>query len=60
MASADPDATRPPDGVTPHGEGSSSSKGKGWAVVPMDEDVPKLPTLPSDRGDGDSWDRILG
>ncbi|KAN0139145.1 hypothetical protein V8E53_003034 [Lactarius tabidus] len=48
--SADPDATRPPDDVAPRGEGSSSGKGKGRAFVPMDEDLPERPALPSDGG----------
>jgi hypothetical protein len=60
MTSADPDATGPPDDVAPCSEGSSSGKGKGWAFVPMDEDLPEQPALPSDRGDSDSWDGILG
>ncbi|KAN0127813.1 hypothetical protein V8E53_014369 [Lactarius tabidus] len=41
MASADPDATGPTNDVAPRGKGSSSGKGKGQAVVPMDKDVPK-------------------
>jgi hypothetical protein len=59
-ASADPDATGPTDNIAPRSEGSSSGKGKGRAVVPMDEDVPKRPALPSEGGDSDSWDGILG
>jgi hypothetical protein len=59
-ASADLDATGLTDDVAPRGEGSSSSKGKGRAVVPMDEDVPERPTSPSEGGDGDGWDGILG
>ncbi|KAN0140971.1 hypothetical protein V8E53_001415 [Lactarius tabidus] len=59
-ASADPDATGLPDDDAPCGEGSTSGKGKGWAVVPMDEDVPERPASPSDGGDGDRWDGILG
>jgi hypothetical protein len=59
-ASADPDATGPTDNVAPCGEGSSSSKGKGRAVVPMDEDMPGRPASPSDGGDSDGWDGILG
>ncbi|KAN0141636.1 hypothetical protein V8E53_000098 [Lactarius tabidus] len=58
--SADPDAPGPPDDVAPRGEGSSSGKGKGRAFVPMDEDVPEQPASPSDGGDGDGWDGILG
>jgi hypothetical protein len=59
-ASADPDATGPTDDVAPRGEGSSSGKGKGWAVVPMDEDMPGRPASPSDGGNDDRWDGILG
>jgi hypothetical protein len=59
-ASADPDTTGLMDNVTPHGKGPSSGKGKGQAVVPMDEDVPEWPASPSEGGDSDSWDRILG
>ncbi|KAN0136050.1 hypothetical protein V8E53_006211 [Lactarius tabidus] len=60
MASADPDVTGPTDDVAPRSEGSSSSKGKGWVVVPMDEDVPEQPASPSEGGDGNGWDGILG
>ncbi|KAN0129529.1 hypothetical protein V8E53_012711 [Lactarius tabidus] len=59
-ASADPDATGPTDDVAPRGEGSSSGKGKGWAVVPMDEDMPGRPASPSDGGNDNRWDGILG
>ncbi|KAN0139121.1 hypothetical protein V8E53_003123 [Lactarius tabidus] len=58
--SADLDATGPPDDVAPRGKGSSSSKGKGRAFVPMDEDAPEQPASPSDGGDGNRWDGILG
>jgi hypothetical protein len=60
MTSADPDATGLLDNVAPRSEGSSSGKGKGRAFVPMDEDAPEWPALPSDRGNGDHWDGILG
>ncbi|KAN0130494.1 hypothetical protein V8E53_011694 [Lactarius tabidus] len=59
-ASADLDVTGPTDDVAPRGEGSSSGKGKGRAVVPMDEDMPGRPASPSDGGDSDGWDGILG
>jgi hypothetical protein len=59
-ASADLDATGPTDDVAPRGEGSSSGKGKGRAVVLMDEDVPEQPASPSEGGNGDGWDGILG
>jgi hypothetical protein len=60
MVSADLGVTGSTDRVAPCSEGSASSKGKGQAVMPMDEDAPKRPALPSDGGDSNSWDRILG
>jgi hypothetical protein len=59
-ASADPDTTGLTDDIAPHGKGSSSSKGKGRAVVPMDEDVPEWPASPSEGRNSDGWDGILG